>query len=68
MSNEHTTASAAHKQAAAEHYACADNHTKAAQCYESHQDIDAKLNSINAMKCCQTANKQSSNACACSAK
>ncbi len=44
MSNTHSTASAAHKEAAAEHHACADSHMKAAQCHESHQDVDAKLN------------------------
>ena len=68
MSDEHTAASAAHKEAAAGHQACAEHHIKAASCHDQHKHDDAKASSNSAMKCCETASKNTATACGCSAK
>jgi len=68
MQNINATASAAHKQAASEHQACADHHNKAATSHDNNKVEDAKASSKSAMSCCQTASKVSEKACGCSAK
>jgi len=68
MQNPSSTASTAHKDAAAEHKACADQHLKAAACHDSNKHEEAQANSKNAMKCCGTASKQTATACACTDK
>jgi hypothetical protein len=67
MDNKTTNMSAAHKEAAKEHKACADYHLKAADQHDHHKDADAKVSSKSAMACCETANKHSNAACAGSA-
>ncbi len=52
MLNTDTTASTAHKQAASEHQACAEHHTKAAACHDNSKPDEAKASSEHAMKCC----------------
>jgi hypothetical protein len=68
MKTEETNVSAAHKEAAKSHSACADLHLKAADQYDHHKDADAKASSNSAMACCETATKQSVSACAASDK
>ncbi|MEO7478747.1 MAG: hypothetical protein ABIT64_05910 [Lysobacteraceae bacterium] len=68
MSAANTIASNAHKEAAAEHKACAEHHTKAASCHDNHMADDAKAHAKNAMSCCDTASEKSATACGCSAK
>jgi hypothetical protein len=61
-------ASALHKQAASDHQAAAMHHNKAAECHDQNDVSDAKTNSIKAMECCNTAQKNSKTACDCSSK
>lgn len=61
-------ASALHKQAANDHEAAAQAHHKAAECHAENQTRDAIASSEKAMECCDTAQKKSKVACACSAK
>ena len=68
MQDINATASAAHKQAASEHQACADHHSKAAACHDSNKVDEAKASSESAMGCCNTATKSSVTACECSAQ
>ena len=68
MQDTNTTASAAHKQAAKEHQACAEHHNKAAACHDSNKVDDAKASSESAMSCCKTAIKNTEKACGCSAQ
>ncbi len=68
MLNTNATASAAHKQAASEHQACADHHNKAAASHDGNKVDEAKASSKSAMSCCKTASKVSEKACGCSAK
>ena len=68
MQDTNTTASAAHKQAAKEHQACADHHSKAAARHDSNKVDEAKASSESAMGCCNTATKSSVTACECSAQ
>lgn len=68
MQDINTTASAAHKQAASEHQACAEHHSKAAACHDSNKMNEAKASSESAMSCCDTASKNSVTACECSAQ
>jgi hypothetical protein len=67
MSHTATIASTAHKTAAAEHQACAEHHLKAAQCHDAADTSEAQVNAAHAMKCCQTATKNTATACECSA-
>lgn len=66
MSN--TTSSAAHKQAASEHEACAKHHLKAAECHDKNKLDEAGASSKSAMKCCENASKYSATACESSTK
>jgi hypothetical protein len=66
ISDAHNAIINAHKAAADEHRACAEFHLKAAACHEQGQPIDAKDSANKAMSCCDSASKQSANACACS--
>ncbi len=68
MLDANTTASAAHKEAAAQHTACAEHHAKAASCHDDRKIDEAKASSKSAMACCNTASKQTTTACGCSAK
>ena len=68
MQDTNSTASAAHKQAAIEHLACADHHNKAAACHDDNKVDEAMASSESAMNCCKTAIKNSEKACGCSAQ
>ncbi len=68
MQNPSSTASTAHKDAAAEHKTCADQHLKAAASHDNNKHDEAQSNSKSAMKCCDTASKKSTAACASSDK
>jgi hypothetical protein len=68
MQNSNATASTAHKEAAAEHQACATQHLKAAASHDSNNHEDAQASAKSALKSCETASKHSANACACSEK
>jgi hypothetical protein len=57
-----------HKQAASDHEAAATHHRKAAECHEHNKLGDAKESAKSALGCCNTAQKKSETACACSAK
>lgn len=66
MTTPDTKASESHKNAAAEHTACAAHHMKAAASHDAHNSSDAKASSVKAMDCCGSARKKSASACACS--
>jgi hypothetical protein len=61
-------ASKLHTQAAKDHEATAKLHRSAADCHNQNKMADAKDSSKSAMECCNTAQKNSTAACGCSAK
>jgi hypothetical protein len=61
-------ASGLHTQAATDHEAAAQHHRKAAACHDQSKLADAKGSAKNAMDCCNTAQKNTAAACACSSK
>ncbi len=61
-------ASKLHTQAADDHEATAKHHRNAADCHDQNKVSDAKDSSKSAMDCCNTAQKNSTVACGCSAK
>lgn len=61
-------ASSLHTQAATEHEATAQHHRKAAACHDQSKLADAKGSAKSAMECCNTAQKKTAAACACSSK
>ena len=65
INDAHNAIINAHKAAADEHRACAEFHLKAAACHEQGRSEDAKDSANKAMSCCNTASKQSANACDC---
>jgi hypothetical protein len=68
MSDSNAIASAAHKEAATLHLACADEHTKAAACHDENKVDDAKGCCTNALKASDAAHQKSVKACECSSK
>ena len=57
MTSPSTAAGAHHKRAAAEPNTCADHHLKAAASHDANKPEEAKADSVNAMKCCESASK-----------